>query len=108
VGIVITHFTWDKQIIPSEIKVSKDNRSIYLKEDDYVFRTVVANHGFMEGIHYWEIVCDGRSEHELKIGVSGTREHNNKIAFSDLEDGFAYFGIGQLRSNSNSTGPAYG
>jgi hypothetical protein len=25
---------------------------------------------FMEGIHYWEIVADAKSEHELKMGVS--------------------------------------
>jgi hypothetical protein len=24
----------------------------------------------MEGIHYWEIVADARTEHELKVGVS--------------------------------------
>ena len=42
-----------------------------MKEDDYVFRTVYGNISFNEGIHYWEIVADSRSEHELKIGVSG-------------------------------------
>ena len=56
--------------MPKEIKVSVDKRSIYLKEDDYVFRTVYGNLSFNEGIHYWEIVADSRSEHELKIGVS--------------------------------------
>jgi hypothetical protein len=24
----------------------------------------------MDGVHYWEIVADARTEHELKIGVS--------------------------------------
>jgi hypothetical protein len=41
-----------------------------LKEDDYVFRTVYGNVPLIEGIHYWEIVADSNSEHELKIGVS--------------------------------------
>ncbi len=47
-----------------------DNRVLYLKEDDYLFRTVYAETPLNEGIHYWEIVADSRSEHELKIGVS--------------------------------------
>lgn len=28
----------------------------------------------MEGIHYWEIVADARTEHELKIGVSSVND----------------------------------
>jgi hypothetical protein len=56
----------------------------------------------MEGIHYWEIIADARSEHELKIGVSKQNIPNQKAAFSDYEFGWAYFGVGQLRHNSNS------
>ena len=56
--------------MPKEVKSSIDARQIYLKEDDYIFRTVYGSIGFMEGIHYWEIVADAKSEHELKIGVS--------------------------------------
>jgi hypothetical protein len=31
---------------------------------------VYGNAPFMEGIHYWEIIADAKSEHELKMGVS--------------------------------------
>jgi hypothetical protein len=55
---------------PKEVKMNGDNRVLYLKEDDYLFRTVYAEFPLNEGIHYWEIVADSRSEHELKIGVS--------------------------------------
>lgn len=44
-----------------------------MKEDDYVFRTVFGKTIFNEGIHYWEIVADANTEHELKIGVSATQ-----------------------------------
>ena len=71
VGVVIQRFEWDTTIIPSEVKYSPDKRSIFLKEDDYVFRTVYGNLPLTEGIHYWEIVADSKSEHELKIGISG-------------------------------------
>ena len=72
VGVVLTVFTWDSEILPKEIKLSPDKRSFYLKEDDYVFRTAYGSYPLMEGIHYWEVVADSRSEHELKIGVSGS------------------------------------
>jgi hypothetical protein len=37
---------------------------------------VYANLELTEGIHYWEIIADARSEHELKIGVSGQKLMN--------------------------------
>ena len=27
-----------------------------------------------EGLHYWEIIADARTEHELKIGVSSIND----------------------------------
>jgi len=43
---------------------------MYIKEDEYIFRNIFGSLAFNEGIHYWEIVADARTEHELKIGVS--------------------------------------
>lgn len=62
----------------------------------------------MQGVIYWEIVADARSENELKIGVSRNREFNYNSAFCDYEFGYAYYGVGQLRQNSNSVGVNYG
>jgi hypothetical protein len=70
IGVVLTRFIWDTTILPKEVKITSDFRGIYLKEDDYVFRTAYGNIPFAAGIHYWEIIADARSEHELKIGVS--------------------------------------
>jgi E3 ubiquitin-protein ligase NRDP1 len=94
VGVVICQFKWDLDTLPKEVKISCDNRTLYLKEDDYVFRTVYSDMEINEGIVYWEIIGDSRSEHELKIGVSGQRVTNQKAAFSDFEYGWAYFGVG--------------
>lgn len=88
--------------------MSEDDRSLYLQEDDYLFRTVYSNIELNEGIHYWEIIADSRSEHELKIGISVQKLMNQKAAFSDYDYGWAFFGVGQLRHNSNSIGPKYG
>jgi hypothetical protein len=94
IGVVLTKFVWDTTIIPKEIKISPDNRGIYLKEDDYVFRTAFGNIPFTAGVHYWEIIADARSEHELKIGLSACNIPNQKAAFSDYEYGWAFFGVG--------------
>lgn len=51
-------------------EISADRRHIYVKEDEYIFRNFFGTVGFNEGIHYWEIVADARTEHELKVGVS--------------------------------------
>ena len=79
VGVLITSFVWkllDSQMIlpKSVLNISNDRRSIYLKEEDYFFRTFFGDVGFNEGIHYWEIVADAKTEHELKIGVSKSKD----------------------------------
>ena len=109
--MLITSFVWQidsEAFPPSMLSVSSDRRSIYLKEEDYFFRTFFGDVGFTEGIHYWEIVADARTEHELKIGVSKSKECDQRTAFCDYEFGWAFFGVGQLRHNSNAQGTSYG
>lgn len=62
----------------------------------------------MQGIHYWELIADPQTENELKIGVVTKKDFPINSSFSDYECGFAYYGIGQLRQNSNSIGENYG
>jgi hypothetical protein len=76
VGVVVQSFSWDPEFIPFQVETSVDNRQVYLTEEDYLFRTVFGSKGFTEGIHYWEIVADARSEHEIKTGVSKCRDVN--------------------------------
>jgi hypothetical protein len=67
---------------------------VYLSEDVYLFRTVIASIGFVEGTHYWELVADSRTENELKIGVIKNREIDLKTAFCDYSCGWAYYATG--------------
>lgn len=62
----------------------------------------------MNGIFYWEIVADDRTENELKIGVTTKKNFNYNSAFCDYDHGFGYYGLGQLRHNSNAAGGQYG
>ena len=62
----------------------------------------------MSGIHYWEIAADNRTENELKIGVTTSREFDLNSAFCDHAFGYAYYGLGQLRHSSNASGIQYG
>ena len=154
VGVVISKFTWDTEAIEQTmirnkrisncIQISADRRHIYIKEDEYIFRNFFGHVKFEQGIHYWEVVADSRTDNELKIGVSaindlsqspvyqerhqelqeqqiimsaqpGFREkslsdlsNDIQLSFSDLETGWAFFGIGQKRHASNMHGGVYG
>ena len=61
-----------------------------------MFRTAIATFGFEKGIGYWEIEADERTENELKIGVSTSRDFNYNTAFCDFEFGWAYYGLAQV------------
>lgn len=104
----LTTFRWDALKIGQGIELSNDKKTVYLKENAYMFRSAVSDIPMMEGVHYWEIHADQRTENELKIGVAMRKEFNYNTAFCDYEFGFAYYGLGQLRHNSNSIGGAYG
>ena len=90
----ITHFNWDPKFASDVIEISANNRVLYLKEEQYIFRSVIADKSFNEGIHYWEIIADGRTENELKIGVCKNRDFDLKTAFCDYSFGWAYYGVG--------------
>lgn len=101
-------FSWDPEHSSKEMHFSKDSRHVFLCESNYYFRTVISNRPFSGGVHYWEIVADSRTEHELKVGVTTQQQFNVNSSFSDYPFGFAYYGLGQLRHNSNSDGGQYG
>ena len=48
------------------------------------------------------------TDNELKIGISTKKNFNYNTAFCDYEFGYAYYGLGQLRQNSNASGSNYG
>lgn len=47
---------WNQNFKGASITLQNDGRTCFLKEKDYVFRSIVANAGFNGGKHYWEIV----------------------------------------------------
>jgi len=106
--ISLTNFKWDANKKGMNIEVSNNQKTIFLKEDSFSFRSILGDQPMLGGIHYWEIHADNRTENELKIGVSLTKDFDLNTSFSDYEFGFAYYGIGQLRHGNNSSGDLYG
>ncbi len=103
-----TNFTWDPECCAQNITLSDGNTACYLMEGGYCFRTVVGTVPMMNGISYWEIHADSRTENELKIGVVAKKAFNLNTAFCDYEYGWGYYGLGQLRHGNNSAGAKYG
>jgi hypothetical protein len=66
----VHEFCWDPDNSSKEINFSSDCRHAFLHETNYLFRTMISNRPFMDGVHYWELIADSRTEHELKIGVT--------------------------------------
>eukprot|EP00347_Sterkiella_histriomuscorum_P011602 403371825 len=104
----LTHFRWDPLLTSDSIELTADNRTAYLQEDTYLFRSIIADTKFDGGLHYWELVADSRTDNELKIGVSKSRDIDLKTSFSDYSTGWAFYGIGQLRHCDSANGPNYG
>ena len=104
----ITEFKWDNENKGQGIQIYNNGESLFLNESCYAFRSIVSNKPFMNGVHYFEIIADRRTENELKIGITKNINFNYDTSFSDYDFGWAFYGIGQLRHSNNATGINYG
>ena len=104
----ISYFKWDNERKGKGIQIYNNDESLFLNESRYVFRSVVANEPFMEGIHYFEIIADRRTESELKVGVTKNPNFDYNTSFSDYPFGWAFYGVGQLRHDDSAGGDFYG
>jgi hypothetical protein len=104
----IHEFCWDADNSSREINFSSDYRHSFLHETNYLFRTMISSRPFMDGVHYWEIIADARTEHELKIGVTLQQKFNTSNSFCDYDFGYGFYGLGELRHGSNANGVKYG
>jgi len=107
-GAGVTNFRWDTEKMGTGMEVSFDKKNVFLKENAYVFRSIIGDTPFMNGCHYWEITADPRTENELKVGLVLKKEFSMDTSFADYEFGYSFYGLGQLRHYSNSSGPSYG
>lgn len=53
---------WDPAKTGGGITITENGVQCFLKEQSYLFRTTLANQGFMGGVHFWEIIADSRTE----------------------------------------------
>ena len=66
-------------------------------------RTAIGSTGFTSGVNYWEIIADDRTEIELKIGVTSSRDFDMNKAFCDYPFGWAYYGTNMNNSRYGAT-----
>ena len=52
---------WDSTKCGTGISFENNKALVFLKEQAYVFRSVVTSSGFTSGIHYWEIIAENRT-----------------------------------------------
>lgn len=83
-----------------------DERVCTSKTSMHSFKSSYGNIALHPGFRYYYEVKFLKGSN-FKIGVSKSRRIC-EIAFSDLEDGWAYYSNGQLRHNSKGDGPKYG
>lgn len=57
----LAEICWDVSKLGTGIVAQENNKSIFLKEQSYVFRSAIANIGFNGGINYWEIIADPKT-----------------------------------------------
>lgn len=57
----LKNLCWDTSKFGANVIISENNTKAYLKEENYVFRTVTGNIGFTSGVNYWEIIADPRT-----------------------------------------------
>ena len=101
-------FVWSNALAP-EINLEAGGEKCILNEASYLFRSIIADQPFkIRSVYYWEIHGNAQTENEMKIGVTTNNKFSSSTAFCDHDFGFAYYGTGQLRNGSNSSGNKYG
>ena len=101
-------FTWEKMIHSRKLSMSKDRRAVFLCDAEFTYRNIYSSVPFHSGTHYWEIILDSNTQHDMKIGVSKKNDPSIPNCFSDYEHGWGYYGMGELRHSSNVAGGKYG
>lgn len=52
---------WRSGQCGANVQFKNGGKALYLKEEAYVFRSVITTQGFTSGVHYWEIHADNRT-----------------------------------------------
>jgi hypothetical protein len=99
-------FQWDRRAFCSNLEINEDDRTCISKTSLLSFKSTYGTMSLIPGFRYYYEVKFLKGSN-FKIGVAKSRRHLD-IAFSDTEDGWAYYSNGQLRHNSKGDGPMYG
>lgn len=97
-------FTWDNKRSSSKLTLDNENLTCTVKEGSG-FKTTLGTEVFQAGGRYYFELFINKGQ-LIKIGVCRL-DINLEEAFSDTLKGWGIYN-GELRHNSNSTGPKYG
>lgn len=103
---MVEELTWDPKSSSASLNLTKGSAMV-AGQVTSTFCTAITEQSFKHGKHYWEIKMDNNSMNELKAGVTTSLAFDKNKAFSDFAHGYAFYGIGQLRNGSDSSGGKY-
>lgn len=100
-------FQWDSNVTSTNLDLNPENERICTSRTSlHSFKTTYGNVALAPGFRYYFAIriINGNN---FKIGVSQTRNALDS-AFSDTQDGWAYYSGGSLRHGSKAEGTKYG
>mmetsp|Transcript_24082 Transcript_24082/g.27273 ORF Transcript_24082/g.27273 Transcript_24082/m.27273 type:complete len:179 (+) Transcript_24082:194-730(+) len=101
-----TVFSWDPDMKSDKLQLDSTTKVLKCIDGSGSFKTCLGALKMLPGRrYYFELKITHGSY--FKIGVTKSKESLDK-AFSDFKTGWAYYKTGQLRNNSNGSGPNYG
>lgn len=95
---------WDSAGQDEFIEVSKNMKTVKNNSPTKCFKNVVSKVGFCSGVTVLEFEVSVRQEKHAKIGVVKSLDFDRQKAFSDSQEGYAYYTLGQLRHGDHAKG----
>jgi len=103
------YFSWMVSNIDPKLKINEIGNSITCLSSIGPFKNAYGNYPLLQnGIYYWELQIKKGSYFKIGIVDLTKIKDSFKGAFSDLDFGYSFYSMGELRHQSDLKGPIYG
>jgi len=101
------YFQWDSNKTDKSLSVTDSNTKIKCLTSIGPHKNAIGDLTLNPGnVSYWEVkILKGNC---FKVGVTKSKALKTNGSFSDDEDGWSYYSVGQIRHNSKTEGSTYG